>query len=424
MPPRLGLKAFAGAVAQVKKIIRRDFRPIFGVRVRVDLTGIDDKTEDIAFSLELVLHRNHYPTDFPFTANETGPMFTSIREGNNRPMVPKLEFLNARSATLTEPVKVLQSNRTGTFFFIYVYDIVLQQTLLLHNYPYDRQVLKLQFQSHSGKFQKWFQPLDDTPVNITNDASWSASEMVVSYKKLDWNIQWVTATNVRIDMSDLFELNIGVSRNPFYYLYNYVLVIFAVVQANGSTYAITRMDYANRITVTTTLLLTLVAFKLVMADNVPRIPYQTYLDFYNIIAIVALAVWVVENFMVSARIYPDKDDPEPEFLDFAFALGWNAVWFTFHVIIVIGTIYGWFQNKWEAVEDKEKKMVVNYKQHFTNLSGQGALNVAAGSFHRGSSVRHMKLTPPAGVEQPKAAAALPGTSAGSPTGSKAMQLDP
>lgn len=390
-----GLKALQGAVNAIKTLVRRDYRANFGIRIRADIASIDDITEDIALTVQLVLHRNRSPVDAQFEANEAGPMFVALRDGHERrPSVPKVEFLNTVSSEELEPVKVLQSNRTGAYFFIFYYDLVVRQPLLLHTYPLDRQVIKLQVQSHSAKLQKWSHPLDDSPVTITSDPTWVANEMVVSYKKLDWEIAWVAATSVRIDMSDLFELNIGVSRNPYYYLYNYVMVIYAVVQANGSTYAIPRQLVAERIGVTTTLLLTLVAFKLVMAANVPRIPYQTYLDYYNIIAILALSTWVIENFIVSTRLYPDLDDPFPDELDFLFGLGWNAIWIVFHIVIVAGTIWGWFQHGWETVDRKERQLMKEQKRFDANLSDQGALNIAVGSFARGSSVRHMLLKPP------------------------------
>lgn len=367
--------------------------------MRVDLDNVEDISEEIHVLVEVVLHRNHLPTDYPFKEATSGPQFVSLRDGNEkRPTVPKFEFLDSRSCTLLE-TKVLQSMKSGAYFFTFHYDVVLHQPLLLHTYPFDRQCLRVQIQSHAIKLNKWFHAIDDTPSNVVNDPDWAQAEFVVGYKKLDWVINWVKVLNVRVETSDLLELNVGISRNPNHYLLNFVMVIFVVVETAGGTYAIDRIEYKDRLANCATLLLTLVAFKIVVSENVPKIPYQTYLDIYNVIAILALAAWVIENFLVSGRFYPADDEFANE-VDLYFAIIWNSLWISFHVLIWMGSYFGWFQNSWEAVETKEKRFIQSQRNFLANLDSRPVYNLAPQNFQRGASLRHIALpkddaTPPA-----------------------------
>ena len=62
-----------------------------------------------------------------------------------------------------------------------------------------------------------------------------------------------------------------------------------------SVFAVPTGDVADRLSVILTLVLTSVAFKFVMAQSLPKIPYNTALDWYVLVSFLILSFVVIEN---------------------------------------------------------------------------------------------------------------------------------
>ena len=109
-------------------------------------------------------------------------------------------------------------------------------------------------------------------------------------------------------------------------------------------------EFADRMSVTMTLLLTSVAFKLVTSEWVPKISYQTLLDYYNLICIMVLMLIVSENLIIALMVtydtapYDDLDTHDQYFFEVLV-----VVWFVFNMIIYMGYRYHLFYPHWENV---------------------------------------------------------------------------
>ena len=73
---------------------------------------------------------------------------------------------------------------------------------------------------------------------------------------------------------------IRVSRVPWMYIYKVALVVFLTTLLAWGVYLVPIRDFGDRSSITLTLLLTAVAFQLVLQDDLPQVPYLTYLDKY------------------------------------------------------------------------------------------------------------------------------------------------
>eukprot|EP00730_Choanoeca_flexa_P017084 TRINITY_DN8181_c0_g1_i7.p1 TRINITY_DN8181_c0_g1~~TRINITY_DN8181_c0_g1_i7.p1 ORF type:complete len:351 (+),score=54.94 TRINITY_DN8181_c0_g1_i7:104-1156(+) len=113
-----------------------------------------------------------------------------------------------------------------------------------------------------------------------------------------------------------FELKLRVRRLPFYYLSNLVLPLFVLVSLTGCVFAISPEEVGERLSVSLTLLLTVIAYKLVVASSLPAVAYLTWLDRYSLAALLMLVLTVVQNAM--AGFIPDFDQPA--------AIGCACVW--------------------------------------------------------------------------------------------------
>jgi hypothetical protein len=102
--------------------------------------------------------------------------------------------------------------------------------------------------------------------------------------------------------------------------------------------------------VTVTLLLTIVAFKFVIASYVPPTSYLTFLDKYVGIAILMIGAEILENFVISYFV----DYPDAYYWDASFAIALSGLWTFAHVLIVIGTHRKWFWLSWDIIESRDK----------------------------------------------------------------------
>ena len=97
--------------------------------------------------------------------------------------------------------------------------------------------------------------------------------------------------NAGPDMVDSeVRCEIELTRVPMYYLCNIVLVVFVLVLVSFCVVGVPFEDLADRMSITMTLMLTVVAFKFVIAGMVPPTPYLTFMDKYVLSAFVSISM--------------------------------------------------------------------------------------------------------------------------------------
>mmetsp|Transcript_85373 Transcript_85373/g.135316 ORF Transcript_85373/g.135316 Transcript_85373/m.135316 type:complete len:279 (-) Transcript_85373:221-1057(-) len=99
------------------------------------------------------------------------------------------------------------------------------------------------------------------------------------------------------DQFPLIWIRCQVGRKPKFYLVNVVLPVASIVFASISSLAVWD-DMGGRLGATLTLLLTAVAYKYLVAEMVPRISYNTLLDWYVLICWAFLLLMVLGNCFV------------------------------------------------------------------------------------------------------------------------------
>lgn len=253
---------------------------------------------------------------------------------------------------------LLVSSRTGTVYLLRFLRLSVKDILDLRLFPFDRQIVKLQFFSYLSYLEPWFAPIDDAPIRILLHKAWKENQFVVNSDEDDWFIAFVDAKLVVDGRRRLVSTRFGVERNSMYYLTNFFVTMFVVVQFGIFVVSIDCTDFGTRSSVTITLLLTLVAFKFVMGSYIPKISYQTLLDKYTIFGTLMLGVTIIENFFVSSLFNPQAS-PEIEYRDQVFAVVWNAVWWLAHGYLVIGERFNWFRVSWEMVKEEDERKEKN-----------------------------------------------------------------
>jgi len=95
----------------------------------------------------------------------------------------------------------------------------------------------------------------------------------------------------------------NVSRQPGYYVLNLYIPAFLIASSGLISFVFNVEDFTDRSNVLMTLLLTIVAFRQVIGQNLPRLPYLTYLDRYALVSLFLLiAIGVVASALSTAAI--------------------------------------------------------------------------------------------------------------------------
>eukprot|EP00494_Astrolonche_serrata_P028513 UN28780 len=136
----------------------------------------------------------------------------------------------------------------------------------LGNFPFDLQDLHLNFQLRSRNDIQEFDMLFHT-VEFSKSCL-ELAEWVMYPPESDR--KGTSKTSIRLQAA----------RQPQFYLTNVVGMMFVVSLLCVASFGIDAEDIADRLSVTLTMMLTAVAFKFIVGDQLPKVPYSTYLDSY------------------------------------------------------------------------------------------------------------------------------------------------
>lgn len=171
-------------------------------------------------------------------------------------------------------------------------------------------------------------PLASFPQGLTH---WERSDEGVSYATL----------NVFVTLS----------RKPGFYLWNVALPLCFLITLAFISVFLPAEDLPNRLQITLTLLLTLVAFKFVVSQYLPATSYQTWLDLYVTSGFTLLFVLAAQNWIVYIldREYPEEDTAKNFNRISAYVL--IAGWGLLHAVVAVLVVLVLRARERHAVED-------------------------------------------------------------------------
>jgi len=170
----------------------------------------------------------------------------------------------------------------------------------LLRFPFDRQRLELAVESF-----RW--PEGDLVFVADPDATGFAQD----FSMPEWRITRVgtrTEASRALRSTEPFSrlvLEIDVKRKGGFYLWKILLPVGVIVVLSWSIFWMSDETAVNRIRLTATGVLTIVAYQFVVGRDLPRIAYLTLLDKVMIVSFMLLAVSVLPSLLVS---YVQKDD--------------------------------------------------------------------------------------------------------------------
>ena len=185
-----------------------------------------------------------------------------------------------RTGNNGEPVVSYRCRCVGTF----------REPLELSQFPFDTQPLNLVLSSHS------------TAVTLHEDPGMSRlrtefmSSPEFELRSIDFFRTRSEGTLIRYP---LLYIAVIARRRPGYYVWNTFVPTLLLTLMAASIFTVPASDAAGRLGLILTLVLTSVAFKFVVSQSLPKIPYNTSLDWYVLGSFVILALIVVEVSVVA-----------------------------------------------------------------------------------------------------------------------------
>ena len=126
-----------------------------------------------------------------------------------------------------------------------------------------------------------------------------------SLEQTEWTI---LEPNCKWNDSKSSQLNFRVGRKSGYYIQNVVLLMASLSGLGLMAFFCLITDVGARTSISLTLLLTLVAFKFVLASMLPVISYNTFLDYYVMFATYTLVIQTISSIIPFAITECIPDD--------------------------------------------------------------------------------------------------------------------
>ena len=259
----------------------------------------------------------------------------------------KLEILPSDSTPMptfhaTESVDLLEQQckldrRQGMIYMFCNWLVTFRETFALHRFPFDSQLFTMKIELGCMNTRaiipvSWDSALE-IPEAVYFPSELKEDDVAVYHGGDSWSLK-----DVKLDLGQedgSIKLSVLAERKPGFYMWNILLLNFFLVMVNSAVAGIHKEDLADRLSVTLTLMLSAIAFKFVLIQTIPAVSYLTLLDRYIILSFSWLFMSCLESYMAATFLTQQMDD--------CFNAISAGLWFTLHLIIVVGTLCGWFR---------------------------------------------------------------------------------
>ena len=176
--------------------------------------------------------------------------------------MPEASFFNLQSKTVMEESFFESATHCAALLN---WILTVKETLELERFPYDRQLIKVTFEVPAVRLVPY---ASDAPAPST----FPSSQMSFITDVPNWLVDDCSLTMNGEDSSTETEiyLEARLTREPWYYLWNIVVIIFVLILAAFCVVAVPADELADRMSITMTLMLTIVAFKFVIGSCTSR----------------------------------------------------------------------------------------------------------------------------------------------------------
>jgi len=236
---------------------------------------------------------------------------------------PRLSFNNLTETTTWK--MSVKAEKDGELSFKYHIAGIFKEKLELQNFPFDIQPLSFVMSSSIPAVENGFVTKDEQGNDkicgirlVSEDGRTDRKSILktsnfcaASFKPKLWDgsnyVRYEEDTTSPEDSStgtlrSLLRASILVERKPMFFIWNIVVPMLVINGISLGSFAVPKSDTADRLSVSMTMVLTMVAFKLQISDILPDLSYLTLLDCFVLGSFLFVSFIAVENIISSDEI--------------------------------------------------------------------------------------------------------------------------
>jgi hypothetical protein len=205
---------------------------------------------------------------------------------------PDITFPNESSPRETENLELVVYE-DGTIEYEERFSVTLEAHYDLRHFPFDSQLLEVEIESLAWSEQYLIFHREEDTIGFRSDfelAEWHASS-------IETEVAEVREIRDRHPYSE-FVMLIHVERLAGFYIWRLLLPMIVIVALSWSVFWMKDDDLSNRLLVSFTGILTVVAYQFSVSDSLPHISYMTFMDAVITFSFFMMALTIVENILV------------------------------------------------------------------------------------------------------------------------------
>lgn len=209
---------------------------------------------------------------------------------------PRVSIVNETNAVSRKFPDYVEVEPDGTVNYRQRYAGAFTQPLRLQSFPFDRQTFRIQLVAVR------YRPNE---VKFVPDQAWiqsglkQAAGMASSITLPDWTVEKSETKPLTYALApDLeysgYAFEFTASRNAQHYVWKVILPLVLIVIMSWAVFWITPNDAGPQISIAVTSMLTLIAYRFAIDNQLPRLPYTTNLDAFILMSTVLVFFSFIE----------------------------------------------------------------------------------------------------------------------------------
>ena len=214
---------------------------------------------------------------------------------------PRIRIVNQQRVWLALP-EFVKISQDGEVFYMQQLWGSFSQPLDLGDFPFDRQVLKLQFLAAGYTPDEVEFVRDPDSVNGMTD-----NPSAPDWDFLGWKLE---ATPVVLspgkDPLAGIAFSFEVQRRHEFFIFKVIAPLIFIVAMSWLVFWIDPRQATTQISVAVTAMLTLIAYRFVLGASLPRLPYLTRLDYFILAATVLVFATLVQVVITASYVQSEE----------------------------------------------------------------------------------------------------------------------
>ncbi len=254
----------------------------------VDITSIDSAQQ--SFTAEMALVLRWKDPRLAHTGNGV------VRYPLEQVWHPRIAVVNETNSVSRKFPDLVEVEPDGRVTYRQRYAGAFSQPLRLRSFPFDRQTFRLQFVAVRYRAKEvQFVPDQDWIDNGLKQAGGIATSITLP----DWTIENWNTKSLSYALAPGFEYSgyafeFTASRNAQHYVWKVILPLVLIVMMSWAVFWIDPVTSNSQISIAVTSMLTLIAYRFAIDNQLPRLPYTTNLDAFILMSTVLVFFSFIE----------------------------------------------------------------------------------------------------------------------------------